>query len=161
MATRTNNETVDARVVNVAVVPEDGADKQVLALVEREEVSLSIDEEDEDFEPATETRTRRIPTTEEVTIELGGAIDVDAEALEVLGFVDAEGKYIRDGGRRAAEVYIEYIDVDDWEAEPELVHRAEDVEWKLDGIDAESPAQFEAEGNVEGDLYLAYEEEAE
>ena len=140
MSTRnfSNDTEVSGELIHVMHVDESGTDpvRTVLALAGKDDLSLSADEDTEDFNPAAERRTRRYRTTNTGDFELSSVMAADMEALELIGLVDAsDGSLTFDNDSRqlkpADNEFIE-ISYHDTEAEAyadaQLVHRLEDVE---------------------------------
>ena len=138
MVDETTNETeVEGSMVHVIHVDDSGTEtvRTVLALAGRDDISLSTDEDEEDFQLAATRRKRRYRVGNTVDVEVASAIDVDTEAMELVGLVDADGTMsFATEDRRLRPEDDEYIEIayGNYEgfayADAELVHRLEDVE---------------------------------
>ena len=147
----TNEDQVRGNVVNVKV------DGTTLGLVERGSVDFSAGEDDETIELATKTTTQTFPSIRDPELSVSSFLAVDADALEELGIVDADGNYVRDTDREHDELEIEYLDAEDGAVE--LAHRFEDVRVNLDDLDiGANPPSFDFTVKIDGDIVLNYEE---
>jgi hypothetical protein len=148
----TNTSTTDAEVegsiVHVIHIDNTGTDpvRTVLALATKDDLSISVDEDSEDFNPAAERRTRRYRTNGTADLEVTSVIDVDMEALELIGLTDSNGDVTFDTADRRIEspdYYIElayFTDEGQGYSNAELIHRFEDLELTSPEIDpSETP----------------------
>lgn len=166
--TDTSTETeLDGSIVNVIHVDDSGTDpvRTVLALATKDDLSITIDEGTESFDPANVRRTRRYRTTNEIDIEVTSAISTDLADLQLIGLVDDSGainfaKADRDLG---SDQYLELAystDELDYSTDPgpadfEMVHRASDVEIMAGDIDPSStPPTVSFTAMVEGELIV-------
>lgn len=171
----TNTTEVEGSLVSVIHVDESGEDPErtVLALADKENLSTTVDEDDEDFNPGSERTTRRYRTNNTTDLEVQGAISPDLEALELVGIVDAEGKISFDSAdRKILEEDDEYIELAYWNHEPdfetvdvvedsELLSRFADLELTSPEVDpSETPPQVSWTWWVNGGYWLNYEPEA-
>jgi len=170
MAT-TNTSTdgeVEGAVANLIHVDDSGTDptRTVLALVNRDDLSVTIDEESEDFNPAKDRRTRRYRTSNQVTVEATSAIATDQDALDTVGVIDSNGKLVFDTGNRewGSDYYLEVAYNDDeldYSTDPiasdfDLVHRFADIEVEVGDIDPSAvPPEMNLMFYVEGDVHIA------
>lgn len=165
--TSTTDE-VEGSIVNVIHVDNSGTDpvRTVLALATKDDLSITVDEDSEDFNPAAERRTRRYRTNNTVDIEVSKAISTDQAALETLGLVDENGALDFSSSSRdlPSEEYIEIgynADELDYSSDPgpadyELLHRASDVEIMAGDIDpSETPPTVSFTVMVDGELTFA------
>lgn len=164
------DEEVEGSVVNLIHVDNSGTDptRTVLALANRDDLSITIDESDEDFNPAKDRRTRRYRTTNTVTVEATSAISTDQDALNTVGVVDENGKLVFDTDNRewGTDYYLEVAYTDDeldYSTDPgptdfDLVHRFGDIEVSVGDIDASSvPPTVGLTFMVEGEVHIAAE----
>lgn len=171
MADLTTNVEVEGAVAAFVHVDESGTDpvRTVCALTSKEDLSIPIDEDSEDFNPAAERRTRRIRTNNTIDIELSTAMASDLSALSLLGVVDSDGKVTFDSSdRKILESNDEYLEIAyfgdepdystvDMVADSELLHRFVDVEIVSPEVDASaSPPTVSLTGWVEGAYYVDY-----
>ena len=169
MADITNEVEVEASMVAIVHVDDSGTDpvRTVLGLTTKDDLSIPIEEENEDFNPSTERRTRRIRTTNTIDIEVSTAMAPDLEALELVGIADSNGKITFDSSDRdlGPDVYIEvayFADEPDFSAvaipaDTELTPRAGDVEIANPEVDpSASPAMMSFTAWVEGDFWVSY-----
>jgi len=159
------NSKVSGSIVNVIHVDNSGTDPQrtVVALATKDDLSITLDESTEDFDPAVQRRTERIRTNNQIDIEVSQALSTEQDALEKLGITDGSGKltFTNDGRELGSDVYLEIAYSDDeldYSTDPgptdfELVHRAADVEIMVDDIDpSETPPTIGFTAMVEGDF---------
>lgn len=168
MSARTTNDEVTGSIIHVLHVDESGLDpvRTLLALVTKEDLNLTIEDESEDFNPAAERRTRRIRTNNTVDLEAATPFAADMSAMELIGFVDANGQLATDPEtRRLRPEDNEYIEIayqtteGATYADAELVHRFEDVEFTSPEVDlSASPPITSFTAWVHGNVYLAYDE---
>lgn len=160
MATVTEDNTANPRLAYLVNADTDSA----IGTSERDSITITFNEENDEFEPSTDTRVKVDPTTEQPTVEFDGARAVDNSALEELGvFVeDADGnlEYTRGSEREWDALEIWYFDADDADLaadEPDVRERFEDVRWDIDSQEVDgNTLTFSAECHVEGDLYGDY-----
>lgn len=149
-----------------------------LALAEKDDLSIPIDESDEEFDPAAGRRTRRYRTNNTVDAEVSSAIATDLSALEKIGVAveDDEGMAItfKTEDRRIGYGNDEWVgfayfkddvlkrlktgDGVDVIEDSELCHRLDDLELTSPEIDPSgSPPTVSWTWWVEGDpIYLDY-----
>jgi len=155
-------------------------DRTVLALATKEDTSVTIDEDTEDFNVGGDRRTKRYRTNNEITIEVTQAVATDLSALAELGIADkdatdgvkvnfsTEDRRIgfEDSNPSALEIGIfkdsvldeAANDNIDMIADSELLHRAEGVKIMAGDVDpSATPETVEFEGMVEGDFWLDYD----
>jgi len=65
-------------------------DRKVLALTDKDEVSITVGEDEETWSPSGEKRNRGYITAEDVEFEIGVVEAEDLSALDELGIVDTE-----------------------------------------------------------------------
>lgn len=165
MSTTTDTE-VEGSIVHVIHVDDTDTEpvRTVLALATKDDLDISIDEDDEDFDLASERRTRRYRTNNTVDLEVTSVIDVDMEAAELVGIVDAEGKldFSKEARKIDGDEYVEIAYFDSENADyidAELVHRFEDLELTGPEVNpSETPPLLSWTWMVEGDVHLAYDE---
>lgn len=140
---------LSGQLVDVIHVDNSGTDPErtVLALATKDDLSVGVDESTEDFDTAIERRTRRNRTSNTIDIEVTQAISTDLAALDTLGVVDTENEGALDFSDAARDLgtdaYLElgfHADELDYSTDPgpsdyDQLHRADDVETMLDGID--------------------------
>lgn len=164
--TSTEDE-VEGSIVNIMHVDNSGTEpvRTVLALATKDDVSISIDEGSESFDPANVRRTQRYRTTNEIDIEVTSALSTDLADLQLIGLVDDSGAITFDSADRdlPAEEYLEigYSDSElDYSTDPapadfEMVHRAGDVKIMAGDIDPSSvPPTVSFTAMVEGELIV-------
>ena len=164
--TSTENE-VEGSVVNVIHVDDSGTDpvRTVLALATKDDLSISIDEGTESFDPANVRRTQRYRTNNKIDIEVSSALSTDLAELQLIGLVDDSGAITFDTNDRelGADEYLEiaYSSDDlDYSNDPgptdfEMVHRANNVEIMAGDIDPSSvPPTVSFTAMVEGELIV-------
>lgn len=171
MADVTQNVEVEGAIAAFLHVDESGTEpvRTVCALTSKEDLTVTVEEDNEDFIPAAERRTRRIRTNNTIDIELSTAIAPDLSALSLLGIADADGQVTFDSSSRkilsADDAYIEiayFGDEPDYStvdmvADSELLHRFADVEIVSPEVDASaSPPMVTLTGWVEGGFWLDY-----
>lgn len=169
MADITNELEVEGSIVAVIHTDESGTEpvRTVLGLATKDDLSVEVDEDSEDFNPATRRRTSRIRTNNTIDIEVSSAIAPDLEALELIGLSDADGKVTFDSSARKTNgdelIEIAYFDSEpDFEtvdvvADSELLHRAEDCELTSPEIaPSETPPTASWTWWVEGDFWVDY-----
>lgn len=169
MSTTADNE-VEGSIVHVIHVDESTTEptRTVLALATKDDLSLSIDESNESFDPAAQRRTRRYRTNNTADLEVASAIDVDMEAMELVGLVDSNGTITFDSGaRRISSDDDEYVEIAYFSAEnsnyadAELVHRLEDVEATSPEVDpSATPPLLSWTWWIEGTIHFAYDDSA-
>jgi len=164
--TDTSTKTeISGSVVNVIHVDNSGTDpvRTVLALATKDDLSISIDESTESFDPANVRRTERYRTNNEIDIDVSSAISTDLADLQLIGLVDTNGNIdFSDASRDlGVDEYIEigYSDAElDYSTDPgpaefEMLHRASDVEIMAGDIDPSSvPPTVDFTVMVEGEL---------
>lgn len=167
MSATTTNDEVAGSIIHVLHVDESGTDpvRTLLALFTKEDLTLTIEDESEDFNPAAERRTRRIRTNNTADLEGSTPFAVDMSAMDLIGFVDSNGKFTSDpANRRLRPSDNEYIEIayqtteDASYADAELVHRFEDVEFTSPEIDmSASPPLASFTAWVHGDIWFSYD----
>lgn len=171
MADITTNIEVEGAVAAFVHVDESGTDpvRTVCALTSKEDLTITLDEDNEDFNPAAERRTRRIRTNNTIDLEVSTAIASDLEALSLLGLVDSDGQVTFDSSdRKVLAENDEYLEIGyfgdepdystvDMVADSELLHRFEDVEFVSPEVDpSASPPMVSLTAWVEGAFYVDY-----
>lgn len=169
MADITNDLEVEGSIVSVIHCDESGADpvRTVLGLCTKDDLSVTIDESNEDFNPASERRTRRFRTNNTIDVEVASAIAPDLEALELIGVTDSDGKITFNSSDRqtGADEYLEvayFADEPDFSAadipaDSELLHRFADCEVTSPEIDpSATPPTASWTFWVEGDAWIDY-----
>lgn len=162
----TNNDEVAAPIVHVLHVDESGTDpvRTLLSLVTKEDLTVTGEDENEEFNPAAERRTRRIPTNNTYDLEMATPFAADLSAMELIGFADSNGKLATDpDGRALKPSNDEYLEVAYQTtegasyADAELVHRFEDVQFVSPEIDlSATPPITSMTAWIEGDIWLNY-----
>lgn len=165
---RSTDTEIEGSVVFLIHVDDSGTDpvRTILALTSEDDLNLSIDEDEEEFNPAGDRSTRRYRTNHTVDLEAGSIIDVDFEALELVGLVDADGNLTFDTANRrldpADDEYLEigYATLDDESisfSDFDLVHRFHDVELSSPEIDmSATPPLVSWTWMVHGDIVFNY-----
>ena len=174
MPDTTSSTEVQGSLVSVIHVDESGEEPErtVLALADKDNLSLSVDEDDEDFNPGSERRTRRYRTNNTIDIEVQSAVSPSLETLELVGIVDEEGKAtFSTSDRQILEEDDEYIEIAYWDHEPdfetvdvvedsELLQRFADLELTSPEFDpSETPLQVSWTWWVEGGYWPSYQPE--
>ena len=159
---------VEGSVVYVIHVDESGAEdvRTAISLLTKDDLELTIDEDEEELDLASERRTRRYRTHNTADLEVSQPFDVDLEAAELAGIVDnADDGRLTFGtnARRLRPEDDEYIEIAYFNEEnldyeqAELVHRFEDVEAMSPEIDmSEVPPILGWTWIVHGTIYLDY-----
>lgn len=169
MADITNQTEVEGSMVAIVHTDESGTDpvRTVLALTTKDDLSIPIEEENEDFNPSAIRRTKRIRTSNTIDVEVATAFAPDLEALSLVGIADSDGKVTFDSSvrRLGEDIYLEvayFADEPDFSAvdivaDAELVHRAADVEIANPEVDpSATPPTCSFVAWVEGDFWLSY-----
>ncbi|PHQ43945.1 hypothetical protein Z052_02050 [Halorubrum sp. C191] len=139
--------------------------RTVLALATKDDLSVSIDEGTDSFDPANARRTQRYRTNNQIDIEVTQALSTDQSALNLLGIVDDSGAldFSSDARELGSDAYLEIAyssDELDYSNDPgpsefELVHRASDVEVLVNDIDpSTTPPTIAFTAMVEGDFIV-------
>lgn len=156
MATTTNDTKVEGSVAAVIHLTYNDTDlvweRTVLALTTKDDLSATVDEDDESIDLSTRRRTQRHRTNNTVDVEVTSAVAPDVEVLTLVGVVDADGNLETGTAARtvdsADDEYIElaYFDYEpdfgavDVVADSELLHRFADCELTSPEIDpSETP----------------------
>lgn len=171
MADLITNTTAEGPVLAIVHVDESGASpvRTVLAHATKSDASLTVEEENEDFNPGAYRRTERIATNNTADFELSTAIATDTSALELLGVVDSDGKMTFDTSDRklGSDTYIEihyFSDEPDYStvtlpADATLTHRLGDVEVRNPEFDlSATPPLVSLVMWVEGGIWPNYSE---
>lgn len=173
MATTTTDAEVEGSIVHIIHAVWDDTnsvyDRTVLALATKDDLSISVDESDESLDLASERRTRRYRTNNTVDLEVSSAIDVDMEAAELIGIVDADGRLTFDSSSRKVgfgtdeHIEVAYYNTESTDIlDAELVHRFSDCKLTNPEIDPSStPPLLSWTWMVEGDAHLAYDPSTE
>lgn len=161
----TTDDEVTGSIVDVIHVDASGTDpvRTVLALATKDDVSVTIDESTEDFNPGSVRRTRRYRTNNQIDIEVTQAISTDLDALDTVGLVDSDGDitFADDDRKWGSDEYLEigYNNGElDYSTDPgpddyEMLHRASDIEIMAGDIDpSETPPTVGFVAMVEGTL---------
>ncbi|OIB56601.1 hypothetical protein [Natrialba sp. SSL1] len=176
----TSDLEVEGSQVLVFHADESGTDPEYtgLALADKDDLSIPIDEDDEDFNPGATRRTRRYRTNNTVDAEVSSAIATDLSGLEKIGVAveDENGMAItfKTEDRRIGYGNDEWVgmayfkddvlkrlkagDEIDLLEDSELCHRLDDLELTSPEIDpSETPPQVSWTWWVEGDpIYIDY-----
>ena len=124
-----------------------------IALIDRDTIEITFNEENGDFEPHSTSRVKTDPTTENPTVSFDAARAVDDSALEELGIVDADGNYQRDGNRVwdfGAEIWYFESDADPTTDAPDMVDEFSTVRWDIDSYSTDgNTITFSAEGHLD------------
>lgn len=172
MSVSTNDAEVEGSIVHVIHAQWNDTDsvydRTVLALVERDNLTMTVEESEAEFNPAAERRTRRYRTNNTVNVEISSAVAADLEAMELIGLVDANGDLDFATSSRRLDpmegdgefIEIAYFDAEGLTfADAELVHRLEDVESTSPEIDiTEAPPTVSWTMWVHGAVQFAYTE---
>lgn len=170
MSVTTNNTEVEGSIVHVIHAQWNSTDsvydRTVLALTERDNLTMTVEESEAEFNPAAERRTRRYRTNNTVDVEISSAIAADLEALELIGLVDANGELDFATSSRRLDpmdgdgefIEIAYFDAEGLTfADAQLVHRLEDVESTSPEIDmTEAPPTATWTMWVHGTVHFGY-----
>ena len=142
-------------------------DRTAIALLTKDDLNLSIEEEEEELNLASERRTRRYRTHNTATLEVSSPIDVDMEALDLVGIVDSsdDGRLTFGTGSRTIDpeegefIEMAYFNEENLPLEDaELIHRFEKCEAMNPELDiAETPPIMAWEWIVHGDIWLDYD----
>lgn len=173
MADLTNETEVEGSLVAIIHVDESTTEptRTVLALTTKDDLSIPIEEENEDFNLGIKRRNKRIRTSNTIDIEVTTAMATDLSALEQLGIVDSDGKILFDseGRQLGTDQYLEvayFADEPDFSsvtlpADAELTHRGADVEIANPEVDpSATPPTVSLVAWVHGDFWLNYSEAA-
>lgn len=147
-------------------------DRTVLSLCTKDDLSFSVDEDDESVELSSERRSRRYRTHNTADLEVASVLDVDMEAAELIGVVDSDGSVTFDSDARRITAdgdQEEHIELAYATEEgltdilnAELVHRFSDLELTSPEIDpSATPPLLSWTWWVEGDIQLAYDASTE
>jgi len=160
-------DSLEGSIVNVMHVDNSGTDpiRTVLALADKDNLSMPIDENDEDFDPASKRRTKRFRTNNTITVEVTSAIATDLDALETVGIVDSDGVVSFDPADRdwGSDYHLElgYSNSEmDYSNDPgpadfDLVHRGDDIKVVAGDVDpSTTPIEASMTFWIEGDLDL-------
>ncbi|KDE60616.1 hypothetical protein EL22_00035 [Halostagnicola sp. A56] len=169
MADITNSLEVEGSIVSVIHVDESGAEpvRTVLGLCTKDDLSVTVDESNEDFNPGSQRRTKRFRTNNTIDVEVASAVAPDLEALELIGVADSDGKITFDSSDRQTgdDEYLEiayFADEPDFgsvdiPADSELLHRFADCEVTSPEIDpSATPPTASWTFWVEGDAWISY-----
>lgn len=170
MSTISNSSDTEVKgpLVYVIHVDESGVDpvRTVLALATKDDISFTVDEDDEQFDLASERRSRRYRTNNTADLEVSSVIDVDMEAAALIGIVDGTTGALTfdEADRELLAANDEYIELAYGNDEPlaaiadaELIHRFEDLELTSPEIDPSStPPLMSWTWWVEGAVQLDY-----
>ena len=166
---KTNEREVEGSLIYIihAVWNETAYDRTALALLTKDDMTLDVEEEEEELNLASERRTRRYRTHNTATFEVSQPIDTDLEALDLVGLVDSTDDGRLTFGRQNRRIspddgeFIEvaYFDEENLALEDaELVHRFEDVEAMNIELDmSETPPIMGWEWMIHGDIWLDYD----
>lgn len=173
----TTEMEVEGNNVLVMLADETGTDTErtALALAEKDDMSIPVDEDTDEFTPGRTRRTRRYRTAETIDVEVSSAIGVDAEALQEVGIakeVDDGIQYTSDSSDRRIgydeEVYAEVAyfvdDINegnigelDVVEESELLHRFGQIRTVSPEFDpSETPPMVSWTWWVDGVFYIDY-----
>ncbi|MDJ1434773.1 hypothetical protein [Halostagnicola sp. A-GB9-2] len=173
--TETNDNEVEGSCVAVMHVDDSGTDPErtVLALATKDDLSVPIDEDNEDYNPGSQRRTRRYRTNNTVDLEVQTAIAPELEALELVGIADEEGKVtFAKSDREILEEDDEYVELAYFDHQPdfesvdvvedsELLSRFADLELTSPEFDpSETPVQVSWTWWVEGGYWINWAPEA-
>lgn len=165
----TNTTEVEGPIASVIHVDDTGAEvsRTVLGLTTRDALEVNIDEDEVDWDPSTQRRTKRIRTNNTIDIEVESAFATDLEAVDLIGIADAadDGRVTFDNDDRkwGDDIYIELaffgdepdFDTVDIIEDAEVVYRGSEVETaNLDMNAGDVPPMWTATFWIEGDLWL-------
>ena len=141
--------------------------RTALSLLTKDDLTLTIEEEEEELNLASQRRTKRYRTFNTATFEVSSPIDIDLEQLDMIGFVDTDDDGALKFGRGDRTIssddgeFIEvaYFDDEGQElADAELIHRMADVEAMNPELDlSETPPIVEWEWMIHGDIWMDYD----
>ncbi len=143
--------------------------RTVVSLLTKDDLELTIEEEEEELNLASQRRTRRYRTHNTATMQVSSPIDVDLEAAALMGIVDTtdDGRLTfgtdartisRDTGEFVEIAYFNEEDEDVDLANAELIHRLENVEAMNPEIDMSStPPLMGWEWIIHGAIWLDYD----
>lgn len=167
---RSTEQEIEGSVVFIVHCDESGTDpvRTILALTDEDALSLSVDEDETSFNPAGNRSTQRYRTNHTVDLEAGSLIDVDFQALELVGLVDSStGEMTFDTASRKIDssnsMYLEvgYATLDDdniTASDFDLVHRFHDAELSSPEIDISStPPVVSWTWMIHGDIIFDYQ----
>jgi hypothetical protein len=155
-------------------------DRKVLALADKDEVTITVDDEEENWSPSGEKRNRGYITGEDVEFEIGVVEAEDLSALDELGIVDTEASDGVKFNNSTADRRIGFSDSNpaaiefglfkddqlqnakdanlDAIADSELLKRCEGVKIRAGESDLSStPVMSSISARVEGDYYYDYD----
>jgi hypothetical protein len=169
MADITNDIEVEGSMVAIVHCDESATEptRTVLGLTTKDDLSIPIEEENEDYSKSYQRRTERIRTSNTIDMEVTSAMAPDLESLELIGLVDSDGKLSFDSELRqlGPDVYLElhyFADEPDFSTvtlpdDAELSHRGGDVEIANPEVDpSATPPTCAFVAWIEGDFWINY-----
>lgn len=170
--TPTNDTKVEGSIVAVMHVTYDDTaaewQRTVLALANKDDLSVSVDEDDEDFDAAIRRRTQRHRTNNTIDVEVTSAVSPEVEELELVGIANVDGEFeTSTDARKIREADNEYVEIAYFNFEPdfetvdivadsELLHRFADCEATNPGFNPDgTPITFEWTWWVDGMFTIA------
>lgn len=146
---------------------EEAYTRTAVSLLTKDDLELTVEEDEEELNLASARRTRRYRTHNTVTVEVSSPIDVDMETAALMGIVDQtdDGRLTFGTTNRTISsadgefVEFAYFNEEGLDlADAELIHRLADVEAMNPEIDMSStPPLMGWEWIVHGDIYLDYD----
>jgi hypothetical protein len=171
MADLTTDDAVTGSQVAITHVDDSGTDpvRTVLALAAKDDLTVTIEDEEEDFNPAARYATRRYIVSGTIDIEVSSAVATDLSQLELLSISDSNDQLNRQPGDRRigadGNAYVEFAFFDgepdfgsvDLVADSEILMRFGDVQIANPEVDASaSPIMVSFQGWVSGEMYFDY-----
>jgi len=160
MATTTDIENQESdifepQVLFVVSVDDDTA----LASMERDSLTISLNEEQEEFEPHSSRNIITSATTTQPELEFTLTRNANSEAFDLLGIRDDadDGLYVRGTARKKDRVELWYYeeDADPSVDSPALVDAFEDIRVDVDSIETDTnTAMVSVMFHVNGDVYF-------
>lgn len=148
------------------VDPNEGTNGTGIALTEDDSLSVSFNEQTDDFRASSITRVQHDATVEDPQIDMDVAEATDQSALELLGIAveDADGnlEYTRGAEREFDALELWAFESDQAVADagqPDKVERYEDCRVDIGGKDMDGPRfMFDITIFIEGKYYFDWEE---
>jgi hypothetical protein len=155
MASTTSDDLQKVR--TVALVHVESGSGTAIALTEEDSIEFEFNEENEDFNPGTTTRTTVLPSNEDPKVNVTVARGVDQDALEEFGITDSSGNYERGDSRTWNTLELWAFTQDDTidSANADAIDVCKDVRWDIGSIEEDgSKFLYDMTGHIQGDITL-------
>ena len=144
----------EPQVVYIVSVDDDAA----VANMERDSLTINLNEESEEFEAHSSRNVRSSATTSDPDLEFTLARGEDAEAFDVLGIRDDDddGLHVRGSEREKDRIEIWYYaaDADPTEESPDLIDAFEECRVDVDDVSTDTVAGLVSVTiDIQGDIY--------